>query len=560
MAEGEAYLRKAAEDMTKLQAKIGAILHVHPEWVAALDPDHQFETQCLDTHRALLASAQQMLPMEVVDDPSQGVLVAEDGGKEDVAEDVFTWALSPDMLGVQVEVDDVLVCTVETGSDGASFTTQWSDTTGLPVAEMETLAALYGKEVEPNLAQDLGRALKSARDVQRKTTGQAGWRFTKRTAHTDLAKHVLAVGRAAAQGKRQHRRGVGDTLPVYVDTCAAVHMGNLPTAERCGQVPDASKGLWIVGVDQQPKKTEGECTICVTQTAVGGTKVELGLEAQIDDIGNKAIASCAGLVRDQNAIVVLGLDPGTKAWSSFLMFDNGTMMALSLTRGGMTVMGTNSSVCEGGTVSSVTEPLPIAAEMLARWERSQQACNRVTGDMMSDGEALQAAAERLQEYVFAKGAKGEVSAPEALQVCTVDATPDSEQMHRLGEVFSALVADKLAECNAVSSRTGRQPKLDAMACHDLLHGGEKHVKELLEAITGKPVRAGDVALAGDCIVCQETKMTAPFVRRTATKQAALVHVCERCLAISGGVLGSEEAAILVLAGREEAPDAGLFGQ
>ena len=49
-------------------------------------------------------------------------------------------------------------------------------------------------------------------------------------------------------------------------------------------------------------------------------------------------------------------------------------------------MGTNSSVCEGGTVSSVTEPLPIAAEMLARWERSQQACNRVTGDMMSDGD------------------------------------------------------------------------------------------------------------------------------------------------------------------------------
>ena len=560
MAEGEACLQKAAEDMTKLQARIGAILHVHPEWVAALDPDHQFETQCLDTHRALLASAQQMLPMEVVDDPSQGVLVAEDRGKADAADDVFTWALSPDMLGVQVEVDDVLVCTVETGSDGASFTPRWSDTTGLPLAEMETLAALYGQEVEPSLAQDLGRALKSARDVQRKTTGQTGWRFTKRTAHTDLAKHVLAVGRAATQGKRQHQQGVGDTLPVYVDTCAAVHMGNVPTAERCGQVPDVSKGLWIVGVDQQPKKTEGECTICVTQTAVGGTKVELGLEAQIDNIGNKVIASCAGLVRDQDAIVVLGLDPGTKAWSSFLMFSNGTMMALSLTRGGMTVMGTNSSVCEGGTLSSVTEPLPIAAEMLARWERSQQACNRVAGDMLSDGEALQAAAEKLQEYADAKGAKGEVSAPEALQVCTVDATPDSERMHRLGEVLSTLVADKLAECNAVSSRTGRQPKLDAMVCHDLLHGGEKQVKELLEAITGKPVRAGDVALLGDCIVCQETKMTAPFVRRTATKQAALVHVCEKCLAISGGVLGSEEAAILVLAGREEAPDAGLFGQ
>ena len=560
VAEGEAYLGKAAEDRTKLQARIGAILHVHPEWVAVIDPDHQFEAQCLDTHRALLASAQQMLPMEVVDDPTQGVLVAEDEGKEDATEDMFTWALSPDMLGVQVEVDDVLVCTIETGTDGSSFTTRWSDTAGLPVAEMETLAARYGKDVEPSLAQDLGKALKTARDAQKKATGRTGWRFTKRTAHTDLAKQVLAVGRAATQSKRQHRQGVDDTLPVYVDTCAAVHMGNLPTAEKCGQVPDASKGLWIVGVDQQPKKTEGECTICVTQTAIGGAKVELGLDAQIDDIGNKAIASCAGLVRDQDAIVVLGLDPETKHWSSFLMFNNGTMMALSLTRGGMTVMGTNSSVCAGGTVSSVTEPMPIAAEMLARWERCQQAGSQLPGDMLSESEALQAASEKLQRYAYAKGAKAGVSAAEALQVCTVDATSDSAQMHRLGEVLSTLVADKLAECNALSSRAVHQPKLDAMACHDLLHGGEKHVQELLEAITGKPVRAGDAALAGDCVVCQETKMTAPFVRRTATKQAALVHVCEKCLAISGGVLGSEEAAILVLAGREEAPDAGRFGQ
>ena len=139
---------------------------------------------------------------------------------------------------------------------------------------------------------------------------------------------------------------------------------------------------------------------------------------------------------------------------------------------------------------------------------------------------------------------------------------DGAEVPPLADVLAALVAEKIAkhavapgtDLRKVRSREVHGPRLDVQDCHDLLHGGEQQVRELVAAIIGKNLRGGDAALAGDCVVCQQTKMVAPYVRKTSRKPAALVHVCEGCLENSARVIGDEEAVIGLLADKDSAPD------
>ena len=129
-------------------------------------------------------------------------------------------------------------------------------------------------------------------------------------------------------------------------------------------------------------------------------------------------------------------------------------------------------------------------------------------------------------------------------------------------MLAALVAEKIAkhtvapgtDLRKVRSREVHGPRLDVQDCHDLLHGGEQQVRELVAAIIGNNLRGNDAALAGGCVVCQQTKMVAPYVRKTSKKQAVLVHVCEGCLENSARVICNEEKVIELLADQDSAPD------
>jgi hypothetical protein len=461
--------------------------------------------------------------------------------------------------GVYVTVDEVQVCTVLTGAAGDDLKVQWcEDVLGRSVQDMDVICASYRASMPSCLSADLATALKGARVSEERATGKKGWRFSKNTAHTDLASLVLAAGKAASERGRTAQHG-SKCMQVLFDTCAACHLGDSDIARSLNRQPDKSKCLRVVGVDQIPKETQGECLLEVTQQTTDQNEVTIGVEAQIDDIGNKVILSAPGLIRDQNVIVVMGLDPVSKSWSSFLQFPNGQLVNLSLTKGGMTVLGADPTACAGGNVSAVSDPTEMVMEVLVRW---QQRCRAAAGlPELTAVDARQAAADHVQDTVCA-GQAG-CTLADVLGWHTEDCeAQDGAEVPPLADVLAALVAEKIAkhtvapgtDLRKVRSREVHGPRLDVQDCHDLLHGGEQQVRELVAAIIGKNLRGNDAALAGGCVVCQQTKMVAPYVRKTSKKQAVLVHVCEGCLENSARVIGNEEKVIELLADQDSAPD------
>ena len=358
-ADAEAAQVKSEERAAQIEEERGSILAEFPGW-AADDEEQQLLWRYLESKEEATDPTALVHHMEIAS--PQEVHVAD----EDTPD--FEWSLAADLRGVCVTVDEVLVCTVLTGEAGEELSVQWCEPAlGRSVQDMDAICAAYRTGMPECLTADLATALKGARVSEERATGKKGWRFSKNTSHTDLASLVLAAGRAASERGRHASYAGKKPVQVLFDTCAACHLGDSDIARELNRQPDKSKSLRVVGVDQIPKETQGECLLEVVQETTDKTEVTIGVEAQIDDIGHKVILSAPGLIRDQNVIVVMGLDPVSNAWSSFLQFPNGQLINLSLTKGGMTVLGADSAAWAGGNVSEVSDPTDMVMEILVRW-------------------------------------------------------------------------------------------------------------------------------------------------------------------------------------------------
>ena len=81
---------------------------------------------------------------------------------------------------------------------------------------------------------------------------------------------------------------------------------------------------------------------------------------------DKVIARGSDFITQFDGAAVLMLDPVTKAWGGNLQLPHGARVAISVTKGGMTVLGSDPTVCEGGRVSSMPAVEEICAELIRR--------------------------------------------------------------------------------------------------------------------------------------------------------------------------------------------------
>ena len=69
-------------------------------------------------------------------------------------------------------------------------------------------------------------------------------------------------------------------------------------------------------------------------------------------------------VTEFHAAAVLMLDPATKAWGGSLQLPHGVRILISVTKSGMTVLGSDPTVCKDGRVSSMPAVEEVCAKLL----------------------------------------------------------------------------------------------------------------------------------------------------------------------------------------------------
>ena len=95
--------------------------------------------------------------------------------------------------------------------------------------------------------------------------------------------------------------------------------------------------------------------------------MNIALKAQVMlGMRDKVIACASHFITEFDGAALLMLDPETKQWGGTMLLPHGAKLALSVTSGGMTVLGGDPTLCQGGQVSIMAAIEKVCAELIHR--------------------------------------------------------------------------------------------------------------------------------------------------------------------------------------------------